>query len=346
MRVIAISARPGDAEFAVGGTLARHRKRGDDVTIVTVANGNSALDDVPPRELASRRRAEAETAAERLGVDLVWMGHSDFAVQADAVTRVKLVEILRARKPDLLLAPAPLGNILDASGAWELARAAIEMAAAPNVLCEGDPLPQSPAISSPTSAPGPLDSLPPSSLTSPTRSKPSTTPSTPTPRWPPPCASPRRGTRRSRRNRRGLPRPAGRRRLRRSLPVRPAPRPPANPPAPAIAPGAPPAPDAPADLRALFGPRGPLAEHLAGYEPRTCQVQMAEFVDGVVDEGGRGVVEADTGTGKTLAYLVPVLRARHRAIVSTSTKALQDQLWTHDLPLAARVAGVARPPPC
>ena len=67
---------------------------------------------------------------------------------------------------------------------------------------------------------------------------------------------------------------------------------------------------------------------------------MAEFVDGVVDEGGRGVVEADTGTGKTLAYLVPVLRARHRAIVSTSTKALQDQLWTHDLPLAARVAGV------
>ncbi len=68
---------------------------------------------------------------------------------------------------------------------------------------------------------------------------------------------------------------------------------------------------------------------------------MAEFVDGVVDEGGRGVVEADTGTGKTLAYLVPVLRAKHRAIVSTSTKALQDQLWTHDLPLAARVAGVA-----
>ena len=48
MRVIAIAARPGDVEFAVGGTLARHRKRGDDVTIVTVANGNSALDEVPP----------------------------------------------------------------------------------------------------------------------------------------------------------------------------------------------------------------------------------------------------------------------------------------------------------
>ena len=68
---------------------------------------------------------------------------------------------------------------------------------------------------------------------------------------------------------------------------------------------------------------------------------MAEFVDGVVAEGGRGVVEADTGTGKSLAYLVPVLRSKRRAIVSTSTKALQDQLWTHDLPLAARVAGVA-----
>ena len=146
MRVIAISARPGDAEFAVGGTLARHRKRGDDVTIVTIANGNSALDGVPPRELAARRRAEAETAAERLGVDLIWMDHSDFAVQADAVTRVKLVEILRAQEPGLLLAPAPLGNVLDASGAWDLARAAAEMAAAPNVLCEGDPLTQPPAL--------------------------------------------------------------------------------------------------------------------------------------------------------------------------------------------------------
>jgi LmbE family N-acetylglucosaminyl deacetylase len=146
MRVIALAARPGDAEFAVGGTLARHRKRGDDVTIVTVANGNSALDDVPPRELATRRRTEAETAAKRLGVDLVWMDHSDFAVQSDAVTRVKVVEILRARGPDVVLAPAPLGNVVDSEGAWDLARAAIEMAAAPNVLCEGDPLPQPPAL--------------------------------------------------------------------------------------------------------------------------------------------------------------------------------------------------------
>lgn len=146
MRVLAISARPGDAEFAIGGTLVRHRKRGDEVTIVTVGNGNSALADVPPRELATRRRAEAEAAAERLGVDLIWMDHSDFAVQADAVTRVKVVEILRDGKPDLVLAPAPLGNVLDVTGAWDLARAAAEMSAAPNVLCEGDPLPQPPAL--------------------------------------------------------------------------------------------------------------------------------------------------------------------------------------------------------
>ena len=146
MRVIAIAARPGDAEFAIGGTLARHRKRGDDVTIVTVGNGNSALDEVPPRELAARRRAESESAAERLGVDLVWMDHSDFAVQSDAVTRLVVVELLRACKPDLLLAPAPLGNVLDAKGAWDLARAAAEMAAAPNVLSEGEPLLQPPAL--------------------------------------------------------------------------------------------------------------------------------------------------------------------------------------------------------
>ena len=146
MRVIAIAARPGDAEFAVGGTLARHRARGDDVTIVTIGNGNSAPDDLPPRELAARRRTESETAAERLGVDLVWMDHSDFAVRSDAVTRIKIVEILRALQPDLVLAPAPLGNVLDAKGAWDLAQAAIEMAAAPNVLGEGDTLLQPPAL--------------------------------------------------------------------------------------------------------------------------------------------------------------------------------------------------------
>ena len=146
MRVIAIAARPGDAEFAVGGALARHRKRGDDVTIVTVANGNSALDDLPPIELAARRRTESETAAERLGVELIWMDHSDFAVQSDAVTRMIVVELLRDRKPDLLLAPAPLGNVADATGAWDLARNAAEMAAAPNVLSEGEPLLQPPAL--------------------------------------------------------------------------------------------------------------------------------------------------------------------------------------------------------
>ena len=116
------------------------------MTIVTVGNGNSALDEVPPRELAARRRAESETAAERLGVDLVWMDHSDFAVQSDAVTRLVVVDLLRACKPDLLLAPAPLGNVLDAKGAWDLARAAAEMAAAPNVLSEGEPLLQPPAL--------------------------------------------------------------------------------------------------------------------------------------------------------------------------------------------------------
>ncbi len=68
---------------------------------------------------------------------------------------------------------------------------------------------------------------------------------------------------------------------------------------------------------------------------------MAQFVADVVEGGGRAIVEADTGTGKSLAYLVPVLHAGRQAIVSTSTKALQDQLWTHDLPLAARAAGAA-----
>ncbi len=144
MHVIAISARPGDANVGAAGTLRRFRERGAGVTIVTIANGNSLAGvhaplDIPPRELASRWRAAAERSAETLDVELVWMDHSDFAVHSDAVTRMKLVDVLRARAPGLVLAPAPQGARRDERGAWRLARDAIEMAAAPNVRGEAQP---------------------------------------------------------------------------------------------------------------------------------------------------------------------------------------------------------------
>lgn len=80
-----------------------------------------------------------------------------------------------------------------------------------------------------------------------------------------------------------------------------------------------------------------LSAHLPGYEPRAEQQMMAEAVREALEGGNRLIVEAGTGTGKSLAYLIPViefaLREDRKAVVSTYTKALQRQLVEKDLPL-------------
>ncbi len=132
MRVLVIAASPGDAEFACGGTLARVTRDGGATAICTIANGNSAGVDVPPRDLADARRAEAEAAADILGAELYWLNHSDFAVADDSVTRLKVADVLRAFQADVVLAPAALGPSRDARAAGALALGATELAAAPN----------------------------------------------------------------------------------------------------------------------------------------------------------------------------------------------------------------------
>ncbi len=97
-----------------------------------------------------------------------------------------------------------------------------------------------------------------------------------------------------------------------------------------------PPPDDPAIVAGLLGPEGPLAGLLPGYEHREPQVQMLLAVAQIQARGGTLVVEAGTGTGKSLAYLVPsIARAvRHgeRVVVSTNTHTLQEQLMVKDLP--------------
>ena len=81
-----------------------------------------------------------------------------------------------------------------------------------------------------------------------------------------------------------------------------------------------------------FAAEGPLSRAWPGFVPREGQTAMAEAVTQAVQHGESLVVEAGTGVGKTFAYLVPVLLSGQRALVSTATKALQDQLYSRDLP--------------
>lgn len=92
----------------------------------------------------------------------------------------------------------------------------------------------------------------------------------------------------------------------------------------------------------ILGPEGSFARSLPGYEARPGQVDMANAVQRCLEQDGILLCEGGTGTGKTLAYLVPaLLNARQKTIViSTATRALQDQIFYKDLPLAERVLGI------
>jgi ATP-dependent DNA helicase DinG len=83
----------------------------------------------------------------------------------------------------------------------------------------------------------------------------------------------------------------------------------------------------------VFAPGGPIARALPAFEAREGQMQMAAAVAAVFEDGGVLLAEAGTGTGKTLAYLVPAILSRQRVLISTGTKNLQEQIFFKDIPL-------------
>ena len=93
------------------------------------------------------------------------------------------------------------------------------------------------------------------------------------------------------------------------------------------------------DYSEIFGPQGPLQAALPGFRARSQQAHMAERVAFALESRSALIVEAGTGTGKTFAYLVPALLSAARVLISTGTRALQDQLFTKDLPLVAAALG-------
>ena len=84
--------------------------------------------------------------------------------------------------------------------------------------------------------------------------------------------------------------------------------------------------------RQFFGRHGTLSRWHPGYEHRSGQLQMAEAVEAAIQDRRHLIVEAGTGTGKTLAYLIPAILSGTRVVISTGTKNLQEQLFYKDVP--------------
>lgn len=94
------------------------------------------------------------------------------------------------------------------------------------------------------------------------------------------------------------------------------------------------------DVEGVLGPRGALAGVLRGYEHRPSQLAMAHAVAEALRRHHFLLAEAGTGTGKTLAYLVPALLSGRRVVVSTATRTLQEQLFFKDVPLLRDQVGL------
>ena len=95
-----------------------------------------------------------------------------------------------------------------------------------------------------------------------------------------------------------------------------------------------------ATIEDVFGTDGPIAHSLPGFEARPGQVQMAQLVERGIMEGIHTIVEAGTGVGKSLAYLIPAVRSGKKVVLSTGTIALQEQLVQKDIPLVQRALDI------
>jgi ATP-dependent DNA helicase DinG len=93
-------------------------------------------------------------------------------------------------------------------------------------------------------------------------------------------------------------------------------------------------------VEAVFAADGPLAQAMPVFEPRAGQVEMASAVARAFADGGVLLAEAGTGTGKTLAYLVPAILSRERVLISTGTKNLQEQIYFKDIPALRDALGI------
>ncbi len=98
----------------------------------------------------------------------------------------------------------------------------------------------------------------------------------------------------------------------------------------------------PEQIKNDFSLNSPLATELAGYVYRDEQVKLAGEIADSFDNGGVLLAEAETGTGKTLAYLIPALRLDGKVLISTHTRSLQNQLVHRDIPAVVKAMGIRR----
>lgn len=147
MRVMAVCAHPDDAEILVGGTLAKYRKRNDEVFIVVATNGAMGHPTLPPAEIAQLRQQEAQNAAALIGAKLIWLGFPDEFMYDTPENRLVMINAFRQCRPDVVLThwPGDLYNP-DHTVTGQMANDVAIMTTVPNIETNMPPCEKIPVV--------------------------------------------------------------------------------------------------------------------------------------------------------------------------------------------------------
>lgn len=146
LSVLAFGAHPDDLEFQIGGTLAKYAARGHRVTMAVVTNGDVGSSTLPMEEIAAIRHEEAKAAAAVIGADLIWIGYHDEFFFHNEESRRRLIDVMRAAEPDVVLAHWTDDYHPDHSFSGQAVRDARIMTAVPNIVTQHPPLKTIPTL--------------------------------------------------------------------------------------------------------------------------------------------------------------------------------------------------------
>ncbi len=107
MKVLAVGAHPDDIEFLCAGPLAKYKRKGHEVAMAVVTNGEVGSSTLPKAKIAAIRHEEAKASAAILGAEFYWMGYPDEFLFNDAATRLRFIDLVRQARPDLILCLDP-----------------------------------------------------------------------------------------------------------------------------------------------------------------------------------------------------------------------------------------------
>jgi len=140
-RILAVGAHPDDVEFRCSGTLSKLKKRGAEIVIATLANGDCGTTEYPAREIAHIRKEEASNSAAMLDAEYICVDEHDLSIDYDTVARRKVVGLVRSVDPAIVLTHFLIDYMVDHEVTGRLVRDACFSAAAPNFASSGNETP-------------------------------------------------------------------------------------------------------------------------------------------------------------------------------------------------------------